>query len=362
MQAMRPGTAIQQACLAFTPIAIHPFTHGPRADAYGCRDNLRPLPARNQLNHPSSTVRRKTGILVDVHSVPRERMKPQQPQLPRSGPDGQPVESSNLGRERALGAVADSRVDHGGDGAVDARDLPGDLGAVVNHRDGAHVQLSVDLAGHVILHAIADRLKIRCPAGVLRGRLDAALELIDGNDVLREIALLVGRRLGVAASHDGFPEPGLHVEVRPCRDRRHQGGKRNRAENDLHPLLSATAGGNIVVARRGGNPHAARVQISSPRRGRIALSGETGNCAVLTKATSPLSPLPSSAVWKSLPISAFIAGSRASWLRSTRSKRGPRTSPSSCSGPRRLRSKPSTKREPCCDWPPLLPSSRWLRT
>jgi hypothetical protein len=50
-----------------------------------------------------STMRREPGILMHVHPVSPRTLKLQQPQLPRSKPDGQPAESSNLARAEAVG-------------------------------------------------------------------------------------------------------------------------------------------------------------------------------------------------------------------------------------------------------------------
>src|SRR3954467_13027360 len=77
-------------------ISGNPFTNGPRADACGFSDGLRPLPNLNLPYNSLSTVRRQTGILVHVHPVLPWNLKSQQPQLPRSEPDGQPTESSHL--------------------------------------------------------------------------------------------------------------------------------------------------------------------------------------------------------------------------------------------------------------------------
>ena len=59
---------------------------------------LRRLPALNLPYNSLSTVWRQTGILVHVHPVLPWNLKSQQPQPPRSEPDGQPVESSHLGK------------------------------------------------------------------------------------------------------------------------------------------------------------------------------------------------------------------------------------------------------------------------
>ncbi|EGE60540.1 hypothetical protein RHECNPAF_14110020 [Rhizobium etli CNPAF512] len=50
--------------------------------------------------HLLSTPRCQTGILVNVHSVLRESLKLRQPQLSRSGSNGQPIGSSHLARIR----------------------------------------------------------------------------------------------------------------------------------------------------------------------------------------------------------------------------------------------------------------------
>jgi hypothetical protein len=70
------------------------FANGLRADACGFADGLRRLPALNLLYNSHSTVRRQTGIPVHVHPV-LPYLKSQQPQLPRSQPDGQPTKSSH---------------------------------------------------------------------------------------------------------------------------------------------------------------------------------------------------------------------------------------------------------------------------
>ena len=62
----------------------------------GACDGLRRLPAQHLHHDPLSTERRQTGILVDVHPVLRRLAEASQLQRPRSGPDGQPVESPQL--------------------------------------------------------------------------------------------------------------------------------------------------------------------------------------------------------------------------------------------------------------------------
>ena len=96
MQPMGPRTAIAQSSQALAAISGNPFANGPRADACGFADGFRRLPARNLPYNSLSTVRGQTGILVHVHPVLPWNLKSQQPQLPRSEPDGQPAESSHL--------------------------------------------------------------------------------------------------------------------------------------------------------------------------------------------------------------------------------------------------------------------------
>ncbi len=64
------------------------------------RFGTRLLPMRQvqTLTHVLSTFGREAGILLDVHSVPRSEVGVLQLQLLRSGPNGQPPESSHLGR------------------------------------------------------------------------------------------------------------------------------------------------------------------------------------------------------------------------------------------------------------------------
>src|SRR5262249_36809799 len=105
-QSMRRACPIVQSRQAFATVPINPFSNGPRADAYGLRDGLRRLPALDLQYNPLSTARRQPGILMHVHPVLRWTLKLQQPQLPRSEPDGQPTESSQLGSQRAQPVLA----------------------------------------------------------------------------------------------------------------------------------------------------------------------------------------------------------------------------------------------------------------
>src|SRR5450755_3605330 len=77
-------------------MAGNPFANRPRAEAYGFRYGLRRPPACIEFYDPLSTARCRAGILVNVHPVLPRASEVSQPQLPRSEPDGQPVESSLL--------------------------------------------------------------------------------------------------------------------------------------------------------------------------------------------------------------------------------------------------------------------------
>src|SRR5262249_54729465 len=83
--------------------------------------------------NPLSTARRQPGILMHVHPVLRWNLKLQQPQLPRSEPDGQPTESSHLAKATKLALprcficvgghsasfIANAIIEHG-EGAIDS--------------------------------------------------------------------------------------------------------------------------------------------------------------------------------------------------------------------------------------------------
>ena len=79
-------------------MSINPLANRPRADACGFGNGLRRLSARDLPYNALSTARRQPGILMHVHPVLPWNLKLQQPQLPRSEPDGQPTESSQLDR------------------------------------------------------------------------------------------------------------------------------------------------------------------------------------------------------------------------------------------------------------------------
>jgi hypothetical protein len=73
-------------------------------------DGLRRLTAHNLPYNSLSTVRGQTGILVHVHPALPWNPKSQQPQLPRSEPDGQPTESSHLDRLNEKGRLFERSV------------------------------------------------------------------------------------------------------------------------------------------------------------------------------------------------------------------------------------------------------------
>src|SRR5262245_1217367 len=77
-------------------MSINPLANRPRADACGFGNGLRRLSARDLTYNALSTARRQPGILMHVHPVLPWNLKLQQPQPPRSEPDGQPTESSQL--------------------------------------------------------------------------------------------------------------------------------------------------------------------------------------------------------------------------------------------------------------------------
>ena len=60
---------------AFGAIAFDPLARGPRADACGSCGGLRRLPAQHFEHDTLSTARRQTGIVMNVHPVPRESLK-----------------------------------------------------------------------------------------------------------------------------------------------------------------------------------------------------------------------------------------------------------------------------------------------
>jgi hypothetical protein len=62
-------------------------------------DGLRRLPALNLLYNSLSSARREPGVLVHVHPVLPRIAEASQLQLPRSEPDGQPNESSQLAND-----------------------------------------------------------------------------------------------------------------------------------------------------------------------------------------------------------------------------------------------------------------------
>src|SRR5881409_2442742 len=99
-------------------MSINPLANRPRADACGFGNGLRRLSVRDLPYNALSTARRQPGILMHVHPVLPWNLKLQQPQLPRSEPDGQPTESSQLGRVAGAGETLQVR-----DRLVDLHDI-----------------------------------------------------------------------------------------------------------------------------------------------------------------------------------------------------------------------------------------------
>src|SRR2546430_13747515 len=100
--------AILQSRQSFPTMSINPLANRPRADACGFGNGLRRLSARDLPYNALSTARRQPGILMHVHPVLPCNLKLQQPQLPRSEPDGQPTESSQLATNSAEGNSSDA--------------------------------------------------------------------------------------------------------------------------------------------------------------------------------------------------------------------------------------------------------------
>lgn len=68
------------------------------------------LPVQDCENQPLSTARRQSGFLVDVHPVVLEVTVVSQQQLPSFGPDGQPIESSQLAIVRDVIGIHEGRA------------------------------------------------------------------------------------------------------------------------------------------------------------------------------------------------------------------------------------------------------------
>src|SRR6266478_5437487 len=110
VEAMRPRGAIDQASLALGREAFGTLADGLGRHSHGGGYGHGRLPCNQHPAHQlGSTVRRQASILVHVHPVPPWTLKPRKPQLPRSGPDGQPIESSQLERVAEHGGIK-----HGG--------------------------------------------------------------------------------------------------------------------------------------------------------------------------------------------------------------------------------------------------------
>src|SRR5262249_6298984 len=96
---------------SFPTMSINPLANRPRADACSFGNGLRRLPDRALPYNPLSTARRQPGILMHVHPVLPWNLKLQQPQLPRSEPDGQPTESSQLANLIDLDILGPDKLD-----------------------------------------------------------------------------------------------------------------------------------------------------------------------------------------------------------------------------------------------------------
>src|SRR6202040_761409 len=102
IEPLRPRGPVRQTGDAFDGITRHPFADGARTDACGSCGGPRgraacPLHGGSVSDHPG-----QAGIVVDVHPVLLWNTEASQPQLPRSGPDGQPMESSQLAANHTL--------------------------------------------------------------------------------------------------------------------------------------------------------------------------------------------------------------------------------------------------------------------
>ena len=101
MQPVRTRGTLPEAVGALSKEAVHPLADRLATDAEGLGDAAS---AFSFLDHApdnlGSTMRCGAGILVDVHSVSFPGIEVSQPQSPRSGPNGQPIERSHLGADQ----------------------------------------------------------------------------------------------------------------------------------------------------------------------------------------------------------------------------------------------------------------------
>jgi hypothetical protein len=104
IQPVRTPRALPEAFGPFRKEAVYPLADSLAAHAEGFGDGA---PACAFLNHTpdhlGSTMGRGSGILMDVHSVCFPGVDGSQHQSPRSGPNGQPIERSQLDLVRAAG-------------------------------------------------------------------------------------------------------------------------------------------------------------------------------------------------------------------------------------------------------------------
>src|SRR5690606_18190384 len=103
-QPMRPRGPVIEAGRTLGLVALDPFPDRLSSDTEGSCHGAARLPLlQHAPDKLGPTQRRQAGILMHVHSAPRRSLKCRQLQLPRSGPDGQPIERSHLARPAAPG-------------------------------------------------------------------------------------------------------------------------------------------------------------------------------------------------------------------------------------------------------------------
>src|ERR1700746_1064632 len=103
---MGPRGMIPQTIDAFSAEAFHPLGDGLHCNVELARGSCLAQPSFNNTpHHGLSTFGRQRGILVRVHSVLRESLMVWRLQSSRSGPNGQPPESSQLERVDLYGIL-----------------------------------------------------------------------------------------------------------------------------------------------------------------------------------------------------------------------------------------------------------------
>ena len=101
-QLVRSRRAVFQAGRPLRLEPTGPLPNRLDVDAHGRGHGRGRLTSQHPPRHLGSTDRRRAGIPMQVHPVPPRLTEASQPQPSRSGPDGQPIESSQLA-ERRLG-------------------------------------------------------------------------------------------------------------------------------------------------------------------------------------------------------------------------------------------------------------------